>query len=142
MSFSVGIVGLPNVGKSTLFQVLTKKQVDIADYPFTTLSPNIGVVQVPDRQLEAVAKVVKPEKIIPTTIEFIDIAGLIKDAHLGKGLGNQFLEQISRCDAILEVVDCFRETSSPEEDIQTIKTELSMKNLDSKPIVYVYNIKD
>ncbi len=142
MSFSVGIVGLPNVGKSTLFQQLTKKQVDIADYPFTTIHPNIGVVQVPDERLEKIAQVVKPEKVTPTVIEFVDIAGLIKDAHKGKGLGNQFLERIKDCDAILEVVDCFRQNSNPEADIETIKIELSMKDLDKKPIVYVYNVKD
>ena len=142
MSFSVGIVGLPNVGKSTLFQALTKKPVDIADYPFTTISPNIGVVQVPDARLEKIAQIVKPEKVTPTVIEFVDIAGLIKDAHKGKGLGNQFLEQIKNCDAILEVVDCFRDTPEPETDIETIRIELKEKNLDQKPIVYVYNIAD
>ena len=142
MSFSVGSIGLPNVGKSTLFQQLTKKPVDIADYPFTTIHPNIGVVQVPDERLEKIAQITKPEKVTPTVIEFIDIAGLIKDAHLGKGLGNQFLEQIKNCAALLEVVDCFRENSNPEADIETIKTELAAKNLDQKPIVYVYNTKD
>lgn len=142
MSFSVGIIGLPNVGKSTLFQALTKKKVDIADYPFTTIHPNVGVVQIPDERLEAIAKIVKPEKVTPTVIEFIDIAGLIKDAHKGKGLGNQFLEQIKNCDAILEVVDCFRENSNPDADIETIRIELSMKGLDQKPMVYVYNTKD
>lgn len=140
MSFSVGIVGLPNVGKSTLFQALTKKQVDIADYPFTTINPNVGIVHVPDARLEAIARIIKPEKTTPTVIEFIDIAGLIKDAHLGKGLGNQFLDQIKNCDAILEVVGCFRESSNPPADIETIKTELAAKDLDQKPIIYVYNI--
>ncbi|TSC75350.1 MAG: hypothetical protein G01um101430_445 [Parcubacteria group bacterium Gr01-1014_30] len=140
MSFSVGIVGLPNVGKSTLFQALTKKQVEIADYPFTTIHPNFGVVAVPDPRLEAIAKVVRPERVVPTVIEFVDIAGLVKDAHKGKGLGNQFLDQISRCDAILEIVDCFRANSTPNADVETIKTELEMKDLNSKPIVYVYNI--
>lgn len=157
MAFSVGIVGLPNVGKSTLFQALTKNKVDIADYPFTTISPNIGVVRVPDERLEKIAQLVKPEKVTPTVIEFVDIAGLIKDAHLGKGLGNQFLDQIKNCDAVLEVIDCFREntntlaerrvgdersSATPETDIETIKTELKAKGLDQKPIVYVYNIKD
>jgi len=140
MSFSVGIVGLPNVGKSTLFQELTKKPVDIADYPFTTIHPNIGIVQVPDKRLEKIAQIVKPEKITPTVIEFIDIAGLVKDAHKGKGLGNQFLEQIKNCDAIAEVINCFRENINPEADIETIRIELEAKGLDKKPIIYVYNI--
>ena len=142
MSFSVGIVGLPNVGKSTLFQQLTKKKVDIADYPFTTIHPNIGVVRVPDARLEKIAQITRPEKVTPTVIEFVDIAGLVKDAHKGKGLGNQFLDQIKNCDAILEVVDCFRENANLEADIEIIKTELSAKDLDQKPIVYVYNVKN
>lgn len=142
MGLSVGIVGLPNVGKSTLFKQLTKKEVDIADYPFTTIHPNIGVVQVPDARLEKLAQIIKPEKVTPAVIEFVDIAGLIKDAHKGKGLGNQFLEQIKNCSAIVEVVDCFREGSQPESDIETIKTELAQKGLHTKPIVYVYNTKD
>lgn len=142
MGFSVGIVGLPNVGKSTLFHQLTKKQVEIADYPFTTIRPNIGLVQVPDKRLEAIAKTVKPEKIIPTIIEFVDIAGLVKDAHKGKGLGNQFLEQIKNCSAILQVIACFRENSALAKDIETIGIELAAKNLDQKPIVYVCNIQD
>src|SRR3990167_7474839 len=94
MSFSIGIVGLPNVGKSTLFKALTKKQVDVANYPFCTIDPNIGVVAVPDERLDKMAEVSKSEKIVPTTIEFVDIAGLVKDAHKGEGLGNQFLSHI------------------------------------------------
>ena len=151
MSFSVGIVGLPNVGKSTLFKALTKKQVDIADYPFTTINPNVGAVAVPDERLEKIARVIKPEKVTPTIIEFIDIAGLVKNAHKGEGLGNQFLAQIRNCDAVVQVVDCFREKANPENEIETVKIELEMKDLESKekenvlskkPIVYVYNIKD
>lgn len=151
MSFSVGIVGLPNVGKSTLFKALTKKQVDIADYPFTTINPNVGVVPVPDERLEKIAEVIKPQKITPTIIEFVDIAGLVKNAHKGEGLGNQFLAQIRNCDAIVQVVDAFRKETNPEDEIETIKIELAMKDLESKekenllakkPVVYVYNIKD
>ena len=166
MSFSVGIVGLPNVGKSTLFKALTKIKVDIADYPFTTINPNIGVVAVPDERLEKIAEVIKPEKVTPTIIEFVDIAGLVKGAHKGEGLGNQFLAQIRNCDAIVEVIDCFRKNINPEGDMETIKIELEMKDLEieerklssspfakareskekenllsKKPIVYVYNIK-
>ena len=149
MSFSVGIVGLPNVGKSTLFKLLTKKEVDIADYPFTTINPNIGVVTVPDERLDAIAKIVKPKKVTPTIIEFVDIAGLVKGAHKGEGLGNQFLAQIRNCDAILEVVRYFGDNTNPQEDIETIQTELEMKDqeskekealLNKKPILYLLNI--
>ncbi len=151
MSFSIGIVGLPNVGKSTLFKALTKKQVDIADYPFTTINPNVGVVAVPDERLEKIAQVIKPEKVTPTIIEFVDIAGLVKNAHKGEGLGNQFLAQIRNCDAILEVIKCFSANPTPDNDIEIIKTELAMKDLEveekenllsKKPIVYVYNINE
>ena len=124
MSFSIGIVGLPNVGKSTLFKALTKIKVDIADYPFTTINPNIGVVAVPDERLEKIAEVIKPEKVTPTIIEFVDIAGLVKGAHKGEGLGNQFLAQIRNCDAIVEVIKAFVDNINPEEDIETIKSNL------------------
>lgn len=147
MSFSVGIIGLPNVGKSTLFKALTKQQVDIADYPFTTINPNIGVVPVPDHRLQTVAETIKPEKTTPTVIEFVDIAGLIKNAHKGEGLGNQFLAQIKNCDAICHVVKAFGDNPSPENDIETIKIELEMKDkeskeespLSNKPAVYLIN---
>ncbi len=139
MSFSVGIVGLPNVGKSTLFKALTKKTVDIAPYPFTTINPNVGVVQVPDERLQKIAEVIKPEKITPTIIEFVDIAGLVKGAHKGEGLGNQFLAQIRNCDAILEVVRVFEDTKienvlgeiNPKKEIEIIRTELLMKDLET-----------
>jgi len=139
MSFSVGIVGLPNVGKSTLFKALTKKPVDIAPYPFTTINPNIGIVAVPDKRLEEIAKIIKPEKITPTIIEFVDIAGLVKGAHKGEGLGNQFLANIRNCDAILEIVRSFKDDKvehvtgeiNPERDIEIIKTELLMKDLET-----------
>lgn len=139
MSFSVGIVGLPNVGKSTLFKALTKNKVDIAPYPFTTIHPNVGVVHVPDERLEKIAGVIKPEKITPTIIEFVDIAGLVKGAHKGEGLGNQFLAQIRNCDAILEVVRGFENQNAenvlgelnPEKEMEVIKTELLMKDLET-----------
>ena len=151
MSFSVGIIGLPNVGKSTLFKALTKKQVDIADYPFTTINPNIGTVAVPDNRLQAVAEVIKPERVTPTIIEFIDIAGLIKNAHKGEGLGNQFLAQIRDCDAVCQVIKAFGENPTPEKDIEIIEKELQMKDLESKekenllgkkPKICLFNSKD
>ncbi len=148
MSFSIGIIGLPNVGKSTLFKTLTKNPVDIADYPFTTIHPNVGVVTVPDERLEKIAQIIKPKKITPTIIEFIDIAGLIKNAHKGEGLGNQFLAQIRDCDAVIQVVKFFGDNIDTEKEIKTIRTELEMKDSDSKekenllskkPIVYLFN---
>lgn len=139
MSFSVGIVGLPNAGKSTLFKALTKNPVAIADYPFTTIHPNVGVVAVPDERLNKIAKAVETEKITPTIIEFVDIAGLVKGAHKGEGLGNQFLAQIRNCDAILEIVRIFpaeniehvEKEINPERDINIIKNEIIMKDLET-----------
>jgi len=139
MSFSVGIVGLPNVGKSTLFKALTKKPVEIAPYPFTTIQPNFGIVTVPDERLENVAKVIRPEKVTPTVIEFVDIAGLVKGAHKGEGLGNQFLAHIRNCDAILEVIRAFSDPKvenllgeiNPEKEIEILKIELLMKDLET-----------
>lgn len=139
MSFSVGIVGLPNVGKSTFFKALTKKPVDIAPYPFTTIHPNVGIVAVPDERLKRIAEIVKPEKITPTIIEFVDIAGLVKNAHKGEGLGNQFLAEIRNCDAIAEIVRIFEKDEvehvqgniEPARDIEIIKTELLMKDLET-----------
>jgi ribosome-binding ATPase YchF (GTP1/OBG family) len=157
MSFSIGIVGLPNAGKSTLFKALTKKPVDIGPYPFTTIHPNVGVVQVPDERLLKIAEIIKPEKVTPTIIEFIDIAGLVKGSHKGEGLGNQFLAQIRNCDAILEVVRAFEDPRvenvtgkiDPVSDIETIKIELELKDMESqekenllakKPVIYLLNI--
>lgn len=139
MSFSIGIVGFPNVGKSTLFKALTKKAVEIADYPFTTIHPNKGIIQVPDQRLEKIAQIVKPEKITPTTIEFVDIAGLVKGAHKGEGLGNQFLAEIRNCDAILMVLRGFENEKvenvlgeiNPQKEMDVLKTELLMKDLET-----------
>jgi len=149
MSFSVGIIGLPNTGKSTLFKALTKKQVDIADYPFTTIDPNVGTVPVPDFRLEKIANIVKPEKVTPTIIKFIDIAGLVKNAHKGEGMGNQFLSHIRPCDALVEVIRCFDKNNNPKENIEIIDNELKMKDqelednvLSSKPKIYLFNIKE
>ncbi|HEB01414.1 MAG TPA: redox-regulated ATPase YchF [Candidatus Portnoybacteria bacterium] len=139
MSFSIGIVGLPNVGKSTLFKALTKKQVDISNYPFCTVDPNVGVVKVPDQRLNQIAKVIKPEKVIPTTIEFVDIAGLVKNAHKGEGLGNQFLSHIREVDAIIQVVRIFEDESvshltgsiDSKRDIEIVNLELALKDLET-----------
>lgn len=139
MGFSVGIVGLPNVGKSTLFKILTKKEVEIAPRPFTTIHPNFGVVSVPDERLKEIAKIIKPEKVTPTSIEFVDIAGLVKGAHKGEGLGNQFLAQIKNCDAILKVIRCFSDPKvenvlgeiNPEKEIEILRTELLMKDFET-----------
>lgn len=137
MSFSIGIVGLPNVGKSTLFKALTKKQVDAANYPFCTIDPNVGVVPVPDERLEKLAVVSKSAKIVPTTIEFIDIAGIVKGAHKGEGLGNKFLANIREVDAIVQVVRQFSDANvihvagavNPESDRETIDLELVFADL-------------
>lgn len=154
-------MGLPNVGKSTLFKALTKIKVDIAPYPFTTIHPNVGVVRVPDERLTKIAEIIKPEKVTPTIIEFVDIAGLVKGAYKGEGLGNQFLAQIRNCDAIVEVVRGFSasaegysgpavaptsrseggedqklqyqlwEPPDPERDAEIVKVELLMKDLET-----------
>lgn len=137
MSFSIGIVGLPNIGKSTLFKALTKNEVDIGPYPFTTIKPNYGIVTVPDQRLEKVAEIIQPEKTTPTIIEFVDIAGLVKGAHEGRGLGNQFLARIRDCDAILEIIRGFEDpkiehvekTIDSKRDVEIIKQELIMKDL-------------
>jgi len=137
MSFQIGIVGLPNVGKSSLFQILTKQQVDVANYPFATIDPNVGVVAVPDPRLEVLTKMEKSAKTVPTTVEFVDIAGLVKDAHKGEGLGNKFLANIREVDAIAEVVRAFQDPNvihvagaiDPRSDSATIDIELAMADL-------------
>lgn len=139
MGIQCGIVGLPNVGKSTLFNCLTKAGVDAANYPFCTIEPNVGVVAVPDSRLEQLAAIVHPERILPTTIEFVDIAGLVKGAAQGEGLGNQFLANIRETDAIAHVVRCFEDenvvhvagTISPKDDIEVINIELALADLDT-----------
>ena len=140
MSLSVGIVGLPNVGKSTLFKALTKKAVDIQNFPFTTIDPNVGVVAVPDERLFELAKISNPKKIIPTIIEFIDIAGLVKGAAQGEGLGNKFLANIREADAIAHVVRIFTDEKithvhnkiDPTNDIGIVETELELADLQTK----------
>lgn len=139
MALQIGIVGLPNVGKSTLFKALTKKQVDCANYPFCTIDPNVGVVSVPDERLQKLADFSKTKKIVPAVIEFVDIAGLVKGASQGEGLGNKFLSHIRETDAIAEVVRIFEDPNivhvdnkvDPLGDIEVINTELILADLDS-----------
>jgi len=139
MGLSIGIVGLPNVGKSTLFNALTKNQAEASNYPFCTIDPNVGVVEVPDERLQGLANVIPTQKIVPAIVEFIDIAGIVKGAAEGEGLGNKFLANIRECDAIAEVVRVFTDTNithvsgniNPASDIETIKTELILADLET-----------
>src|SRR5215212_5824315 len=137
MSLKCGIVGLPNVGKSTLFNALTKAGIAAENYPFCTIEPNVGIVELPDPRLAKLAEIVKPERIVPAIVEFVDIAGLVAGASKGEGLGNQFLAHIRETDAIINVVRCFDDENvvhvagkvDPISDIEVIQTELCLADL-------------
>ncbi len=138
MSLKAGIVGLPNVGKSTLFNAITKKHILAANYPFATIEPNVGVVTVPDTRLDYLVSLYNPKNIVPTSFEFIDIAGLVSGASKGEGLGNKFLSHIREVDAIVEVVRCFDDENithvegktDPIRDVEIINTELILSDLE------------
>ena len=138
MPLQAGIVGLPNVGKSTLFQALTSSKAEAANYPFCTIEPNVGMVPVPDPRLDTLCSFITTKKVIPTTVEIVDIAGLVKGASKGEGLGNKFLGNIRNVDAILHVVRCFDDSDithvdgevDPLRDIETIETELIFADLE------------
>src|SRR5277367_6196078 len=139
MALSVGIVGLPNVGKSTVFNALTASKAQAANYPFCTIDPNVGIVPVPDERMDRIVTMVKPNSIVPTTMEFVDIAGIVEGASKGEGLGNQFLSHIRQTDAILHVVRCFADPEvihvaggvNPLHDMEIINTELLLADLDT-----------
>jgi len=149
MKTSIGIVGLPNVGKSLLFKTLTKQEVNIANYPFCTINPNVGVVAYKDERLNEVAKIADSKQILPAVFEFVDIAGLVRGAHRGAGLGNQFLAQIRECDAIIHLVRVFREAEivhfegriDPLADFEAVENELKMKDEQSKEKENILSLK-
>jgi len=139
MGFTCGIVGLPNVGKSTLFNAITAASAEVANYPFCTIEPNVGIVSVPDARLARLNQVFSPAKVVPTTLEFLDIAGLVRGASKGEGLGNQFLGHIRTVDAIAHIVRCFDDPNiihvdgsiNPQRDIEIVEAELILKDIET-----------